>query len=170
MGPKMIMSFVHLVSFLFSLCSLLFIWFNWLIFFISYWFWFITMKQCPDNDNGHSQDHRSTTNHCHEQLLTGWEHVQLQEATTRPNRMMRWQKTQGKAMRRRQSTWIKGPEMLFDVSWAVGFFFSHFIILLLTRTADNDNRTRSWPNTHQTLLWAPAHRVDCRCSTMNQGG
>jgi hypothetical protein len=31
------------------------------------------MKQHQDNRGGHLQDHESTPNHCHKQLLMGWE-------------------------------------------------------------------------------------------------
>ena len=72
--------------------------------FISYRFW---MKRHQD-DGSHSQDHGSTPNHRREQLLAGWEHIQLQSGkrtathqTKRNNNGMtrRWEMTTSRGCR-----------------------------------------------------------------------
>ena len=78
-------------------------------------FWCITMKRHQDNNSGHLWDHESTPNHHCEWLLIGWEWVQVQYS-----KRMETMRRQGKQK--------KAQEMSFDISWAIGkFFSSHFI-------------------------------------------
>jgi hypothetical protein len=77
----------------------------------------MTMKQHPDDASSHSQDYENSLNHHHEQLLTGWECVQLQvgkrTAMLAPDQS-EWQWNdkmvgdEGVTMRRRQSTQTEG--------------------------------------------------------------
>ena len=95
-----------------------------------------------DHNNGH---HHSTKNHRHEQLLTGWEQVPLQNGemtATLPlgqteqqdcDGMTRWLEMRGKQWGGKANKKM-AQETLFDVSLAVGkcFFYSCVIIFLLT--------------------------------------
>jgi hypothetical protein len=94
------------------------------------------MKRHQDDNGGHFWDHESTPNHCCKQLLVGWAWVQLQNskrmATLPPNQTKMERRRndgrQGETTRRRQGKQKKAQEMSFDVSWAIGkFFSSHFI-------------------------------------------
>jgi len=108
------------------------------------------MPQPLNHDNARHSHHPRTQNHRHEQLLMGWERVQLQNSETTPTpppSQMEWQWTRwleatgrwsdegkkGKQWKEGGANKKKAQETSFDVSWAIGkfFFSSHIIILLL---------------------------------------
>jgi hypothetical protein len=105
------------------------------------------MPQPQNHDNAQHSHHPRTQNHHHEQLLAGWEWVQLQNGKTTPTpppsqteqqrtRQLGDRATRGRRgnNERKAANEKKAQETSNNVSWAICkfCFFSHFIILLLT--------------------------------------